>query len=54
MVRWFGIEEASVPTPPEGISRPEMPPELEVALIEVLPQSDRALMEIIVIDCAKR
>lgn len=54
LVLWFGIEVARVPSPPPGIVVPQTPSELEAALLNSLPQSDRELIEIIVIDCARR
>lgn len=54
LVLWFGAEVAPLPSPPHGIASPQTPSELEAALFKTLPQSDRELIEIIVIDLARR
>jgi hypothetical protein len=54
LVLWFGIEVAPIPVPPDEIARPQTPSELEAALLQVLPASDREAIEIIVFDCAPR
>ncbi len=52
LVLWFGIKVAPVPTPPAGGTQTQTPSELEVALLQTLPNSDRESIEIVVIDCA--
>lgn len=54
VVLWFGIEKYRVPKTPAGIDPPKTSFALETALTQVLPESDRELIEIIVINCAMR
>lgn len=52
LVLWFGNQGDSCRTPPNGTPAPQTPHDLEVALIQALSDSERDLIEIIVIDCA--
>lgn len=53
LVFWFGTNVKPVPKPPEGISRPLTPTDLENALRGVIPDDDRLLIEVIVVDVAR-
>jgi len=53
LVFWFGTNrERRIPKPPTGIVKPSTPEQLEKALIQLIPETDRALIEAIVIDCS--
>ncbi len=53
LVFWFGESRGrSLPKPPAGINKPLGPENLEEALRMTLPHKDRALIEVIVLDCS--
>jgi hypothetical protein len=53
LVLWFGESPTRrIPKPPKGIPRPQSPIELEAAIREVIPEADRAAIEVIVCDCS--
>lgn len=55
LVFWFGnSQNRRIPKPPAGITKPTTPDQLEKALIQLIPEADRALIEVIVIDCSGR
>jgi hypothetical protein len=55
LIFWFGIGKGRrLPKPPTGIQKSSSPEGLEVALKEIIPHQDRALIEVIVVDCSGR
>jgi hypothetical protein len=54
LVFWFGIGAGSIRTRPTEVAEIQTPVQLEAALLETLPPSERELLNIIVIDCAPR
>lgn len=53
LVFWFGTSrDRRIPKPPTGIVKPSTPEQLEKALIQLIPEADRELIEAIVIDCS--
>jgi len=53
LVFWFGVSrDRKIPKPPAGTVKPSSPEQLEKALIQLIPEDDRALIEVIVIDCS--
>lgn len=53
LVFWFGnSRERRIPKPPVGIVKPSNPEQLEKTLIQLIPEADRSLIEVIVIDCS--
>jgi hypothetical protein len=55
LVFWFGInKDRKLPRPPTGIAQPATSEQLVEALRQVIPDNDRAMIEIVVIDCSGR
>ncbi len=53
LVFWFGTSrDRRIPKPPAGTVTPNSPGQLEEALIQIVPIVDKALIEVIVIDCS--
>lgn len=53
LVFWFGINKSrKLPKPPAGIAQPATSEQLVKALRQVIPDTDRALIEVVVIDCS--
>ncbi|MDA8098923.1 MAG: hypothetical protein M0042_04795 [Nitrospiraceae bacterium] len=52
LVFWFGTKEKNIRKPPMGISQPVTPSELQNALLTVIPEDDRVLIEVIILDCS--
>lgn len=53
LVFWFGVSrDRKIPKPPAGGIKPTTPEQLENSLIQLIPEPDRALIEVIVIDCS--
>lgn len=52
LVLWFGERAGRIPTPPKGMPIPRSSVDLEVALRSLLPEADRVLLEVLVLDCS--
>lgn len=53
LVLWFGLDQAPIPAPPSGISRPTSAQDLEAALSQSVASESQLRTEVIVMDCAR-
>lgn len=53
LVFWFGIsKDWKLPKPPSDIQKPSTPEQLVGALRQVIPENDRGMIEVLVVDCS--
>jgi hypothetical protein len=52
LVFWFGVKAGKFPKPPTGIRIPTSLNELRTSLKQIIPEQDRVMIEIVVIDCS--
>jgi hypothetical protein len=54
LVLWFGLDAGAVPRPPDGVVSPQTASELQAALLQIIPPTNRETIEILVINCSPR
>jgi hypothetical protein len=52
LVLWFGERAGRIPKPPKGTPIPRSSVDLEAALRSLVPEADRVLLEVLVLDCS--